>query len=167
VINDTLKNRLELQFDKLDRDGNGYIEIADYDEAADEVCRSLGADPQSPKAQRFRTEYRSLFNRLVELLETDKDNRISREEFLAGLEGIWDQIAGYDVLKPLSAATFDLVDQNGDGAVSLDEFSKVASAYGVPKSEYEALFRRHDKNKDGDLAANEMHEFIAEYFNQS
>ncbi|GAA3861569.1 calcium binding protein CalD [Saccharothrix violaceirubra] len=153
-----------MQFDKLDNDGSGYIELADYDRTAEALIKATGASVGSAAAQAVRAEYHKLFQRLADQLDTDRDGRISREEYFANIEDIYTTEGEYDILRPLSVAAFQMIDQDGDGRVSLQEFRAVGQAHGVPEAEYADLFDKHDTDGDGSLSLQEIHNFIEEYF---
>jgi Ca2+-binding EF-hand superfamily protein len=82
------------RFHALDRNGDGYLSLADLPGPA----RLL-----SPGAPRLRG--------LLNAFDTDRDGRVSLDEFIAG-----------------SMRLFDAADTNRTGAVTLDQFRRAAAA---------------------------------------
>lgn len=81
-------------FDKLDRDGDGVIRKSDFSRLA-----------------RFKPEAAQRLQRLIDTADTNRDGRVTREEFIAG-----------------PAPMFDRADTNGDGVISKAEAEAARSA---------------------------------------
>ncbi|PHU05955.1 putative calcium-binding protein CML35 [Capsicum chinense] len=89
------------------------------------------------------------------MMDKDEDGRISREE----LEEIFStQVGSKMISKEELTLLLDGVDVDGDGCISLDEFSVVVSAFGVPACDEEMrdTFDFFDVDHDGKITAEEL-----------
>jgi Ca2+-binding EF-hand superfamily protein len=161
VLTDTNRLRVEQYFDKLDSDGDGYIEFTDYDNKVDELCMAAGVPPNSPKAKKVRAQYYSHFNEIAKIIDVDHDGMISKEEWLEKLDTLPSSLTTENTA--LVDALFDLFDQDGDGKISLGEFDKVAALYGVSRDEYKLVFKRYDTDNSGDLSREEVQKLNADF----
>lgn len=92
-------------FGKLDADGNGKIEKQEY---LDSVSRSFDKADQNKDGSLDRKELKKAapeLNKKMKELDTDKDGRISKNEFTKG-----------------TLKEFDLIDSNKDGFIDKSEF---------------------------------------------
>ncbi|WP_338932458.1 EF-hand domain-containing protein [Streptomyces netropsis] len=103
----------------LDADGDGVISKDEYAARADRVARASGRTEDDP---------------LVVTARTAGD----RAWAAMGADG-----------EPVLGALFDLVDADGDAALSLPEFTKLRTALGNPVGNIESAFVALDGDGDG------------------
>jgi len=116
-------------FDRLDENHDGFISEEEWSRARGRMMG--GGGPRTGEA-------------LVKLLDTDKDGKVSRDEFAK------------------IVAIFDALDQNHDGSLSAEELNgffravnetQVKATGGVDTN---GAFAKFDKNKDGKLTPDEV-----------
>jgi len=147
---------IDISFDKADRDGNGYLEPADFEAIVDDVCRAIGRELSSPVVENVRFQYRKLAHRLIERMDTDSDERVSKEEYIAGVHALQDDPAIIACTTAAAAAMFNLVDVDGDGVLSIDEYATAMGATGLTREQIEADFRAADLDQNGMLTLMEL-----------
>ncbi len=105
------------RFSKLDKDGNGTISIEEmtvrkqefFDKIDKDGNGSISKDEASAFHEMKREERKERHaSRMLEILDTDKDGAVTKEEFAAA-----------------SDKRFEAADSNNDGVLSADELQKM------------------------------------------
>lgn len=106
---------------------------------------------------------RSQWQAHFDQFDADKSGEISAMELKGVLEGL-----GYAPMREMLQEALEMIDSDGSGQVSLDEFMKLIEIYrrteGFTTQEYtdlQQLFTRFDGNKDGELTAEEQKYLLA------
>jgi juvenile hormone diol kinase len=81
----------------------------------------------------------------------------------------WDKIlqspAMYDeMVPPIGRTLFSILDHDGDGAVTADEYAQTLTNSGVDASEAGSVFERLDTNHDGLLSVDEFVALADQFF---
>jgi Ca2+-binding EF-hand superfamily protein len=129
-------DRVRLVFSLFDADGNGSIELADFDLMG---TRVVAAVPQAGDAAKDRllAAFRRYWHTLVTELDTDGDGRISPDEFTAVVLAPERFDATVDEFAEALAA---LGDPDADGLVTRPDFLALMTAIGFERPSIEALF---------------------------
>ncbi|MGX7758146.1 EF-hand domain-containing protein [Streptomyces angustmyceticus] len=151
MIPDALRAEYEQRFSLYDTDGDGYLTADDFTERARVLTAAVGEPDGSAKARALQAGMRNTFEELAALAEVDTAGRLDREQFVAafaraGATGLLGKVVG-----PSIAATVALADADGDGVVSLADFTAVHRAAGYSAAQAEAAFRALDQDGDGRL----------------
>ncbi|MDT0454615.1 EF-hand domain-containing protein [Streptomyces sp. DSM 41527] len=151
MISDALRAEYEHRFSTYDTDGDGYLTAQDFTERARVLTEAVGEPADSAKAQALRAGMRNTFDELAALADVDSTGRLDREQFVAafaraGASGMIGKVVG-----PSVAATVALADADGDGVVSLADFTAVHRAAGYSAAQAKAAFAALDEDGDGQL----------------
>lgn len=128
--------RAELVFSLFDANGNGVIEVDDFNLMANRVAEAA-AEAGEPAKSALRAAFARYWNTLAAELDADGDGRITREEF-----------SGF-VLTParfgptvaqFAQALAALGDPDGDGLVERPVFVALMRAIGFREENVHALF---------------------------
>jgi Ca2+-binding EF-hand superfamily protein len=131
----TALDRIKVRFEMLDANGNGYLEANDFDALADIIITTMGAAKDAPKSRAVIDGYRHYWRGLVSSLDTDKDGRVSFEEYAKAAHDEFDQHG-----LPYARAVAAIADPDDDGLIEKADFARCMTAIGFPADYTEALF---------------------------
>src|ERR1700744_3542570 len=157
--------RLERRFAVIDTDGNGAWQRADCALLAQRLCAAFGHTADSVPGQAVATGQLGLFDVLLRHMDTDGNQEISREEFVAGLgTGITDRPA-FDIAVHTAALTLvQVADRDRNGVLDSGEYADLAAVYGADADEAAAAFDRLDLDRNGVLDTAELTVAISQFF---
>ncbi|MFF3015301.1 EF-hand domain-containing protein [Streptomyces sp. NPDC057939] len=168
MTNDLLDRKLERAFAHFDDNGNGVIDAEDVIALGTRLIAAMEEPSDSPKAAEV---FRGLTDFWVDLfaeLDIDRDGKLTPQEYAEGMTRLYkDGGPAYDKsFRPLARAILTVVDTNGDGHISPEEFHKAQLAFDTKLeiADTEALFARIDKNHDGYLSVDELLDAVREYY---
>ncbi len=161
VVSEFQRSKLNVKFDRLDQDGNGYIEESAYVMSARHVAQAFGLAEDSAEALRAQRSLRQIWQSLSEM-DTDSDGRISREEFIIGVAQNKAAVAA--AVRGAGQAIFDLADRDKNGRLSCAELVKLLQGFHVPTDEAIAAFRGLDRDGDGLVSREEYSEGIVDNY---
>ncbi|MEU7741870.1 EF-hand domain-containing protein [Nonomuraea sp. NPDC049158] len=156
MSNPLAEANLRAMFAVIDANGSGYIEAADFEHFADQVCATLALDPDTPAHAKLRAAYRAWWEQ-IRRADTDEDGRVSCEEYVALVQtGVAEDPHYYDNgLRPVIDAVFDAADADGSGAISRPEFARLYEAVGESAETANGFFDRIDTDSDGSISREE------------
>ncbi|WP_232269855.1 EF-hand domain-containing protein [Streptomyces gobiensis] len=132
-------------FDTIDADGNGVIERNDLERLARNIVTAAARDTDV-----VEWEYRKVWDALADEVDTDRDGRISREEFHRAMESrAQDDRLIERTFRPAIQAEFSAVDADGDGSITRDELVQTVQQLGASREEAQRGFDRLDQDGDG------------------
>ena len=163
---DIVSSKLALRFKLLDRDRNGYIEAADYEDLARRIAAAFGRSVDTAPGSTLRRAYLTLWRALQSKMDTDGDGRVSEEEFQASIrDSVVDRADGFQrVIEPIAQAVLDVCDIDGDGVLDQREVTTMLSAFGVSQADAAQAFARLDRDHDGRLTGRELTTAVQEFY---
>ncbi|CAM5446869.1 calcium-binding protein [Streptomyces avidinii] len=177
MTNDLLDRKLERAFAHLDADRSGVIDAHDIIALGSRLLSALAEPATSPKATLVMGGLADFWQDLFTELDMDRDGKVTPEEYKAGMTRLYAQGGSeaetekarqaYDrSFRPLVRAILTIVDTDGDGVISPEEFHKAQEAFdtGLTTADTEALFRRIDADGDGTLTVDELLDAVREYY---
>ncbi|WP_399880464.1 EF-hand domain-containing protein [Streptomyces sp. BBFR51] len=129
-------DRVQLVFSLFDADGNGYLELADFDLMSSRVVAAVPAAGDAVK-ERLARSFRGYWDTLLSELDANGDGRISPEEFASIVLNPQRFDAAVDEFADALAA---MGDPEGDGLVARPEFVALMIAIGFDRRNIETLF---------------------------
>ncbi|HEX6354430.1 EF-hand domain-containing protein [Actinophytocola sp.] len=155
---------IEDEFKTLDTNGDGRVTTEDYVLLADRVCAKFGHAPGSPIHQKLTTALKTWGRQLLEESDTDKNDAISREEYVATLQRrTAEDPTAFQRNKPVVDALWELMDTDKDGTISRDEYKKVQKAFGLSDKVIDETFQRMDKDRDNVVSRDEATAFLSSW----
>ncbi|PPS15432.1 hypothetical protein GOBAR_AA05138 [Gossypium barbadense] len=117
------------------------------------MCPSERSLSRPAKTKSSSTEFRSAF----EVLDVDRDGKISREDLRIFYSGFCSGNSGFDD-DEMIGTMISLADSNSDGFVEYEEFERVLglSGFGV----MEDVFKVMDKDGDGRLSHEDLRSYM-------
>ena len=145
-------------FARLDVDNDGHITTEDFREMARRFIAQGKLDEEKGK---------ELTKRLLDvcgLLGMKDGDKMTLEQYLVAAEKYCEDPAGTQVTKKPMSLKFDVVDTDGDGVISPEEFRMYFKAMGIKESCAKASFDAIDTDHDGSISKKEflaaVHEFV-------
>ncbi len=150
-------------FSTWDRNGDGYITMADLDEDMTHVAAALNASPDSAAFAMIEDVYKVWTDQIFADLDKDGDAQISLEEFL-GFFGGASREAITDLSERYCAAVCVMADADGDDRLSHEEYVRWAmAANGASEADAEAAFSALDADGNGYVTKEELLRAMVEY----
>lgn len=166
-MNHFLDRKLSKRFLTFDDDRNGFIEQSDFEMSVARLAEEFGHQPESPARQHLLEVCLGLWEHLLEVADTNTDGRISEAEYKAAFalrlletSEAFDQ--GY---MPFLSAIMDIVDQDGDGKLTVtDEIRWTGAMMHLSEQDAREVFRRLDQDADGFITTRDLLEAIRGYY---
>ncbi|KLL10664.1 calcium-binding protein [Protofrankia coriariae] len=142
-------------FEATDTNNDGVIEWSDYERIVDRYVSGFGLDRDSREAQALRAAHLMYWFELRR--HAGGNDRLDRDDYIAALHSLIVDTSRFNLVEGIPHAIFDVIDRNGDGGISKEEFSRYLQVWKIdPKTGLE-VFNRLDIDGDGSIS---RHEFI-------
>lgn len=166
------KEKLMHMFDLLDVDGNGVLEYEDFRMVVDTMSEERGWGPKHRRHIGLVAANRRLWQTLVRHVDADGNGEISMAEWLTfhieaflqdpELKGQQSKVSS--TLRSTAKFFCDMLDSDGDGKASEDDYVSFCSAYNVDEAEARQSFKVFDRNQNGILQIDEIQALITEFY---
>ncbi|MFE9242676.1 EF-hand domain-containing protein [Nocardiopsis sp. NPDC006938] len=140
-------------FDALDTDGDQTLTWADYQRLVDRYVSGYGLDASAPRALAVQEAYESLWEMLV---RASDEGRLDRERFVGAMQEASEDRSRSNTAEAVAEAVFDLLDGDGDGTISQEEFLVYAKALGADEDDARTRFAHVDTDGDGIMSREEF-----------
>jgi|GEM_PF-4583077 len=142
---------------------DGDLTWASFSAHIDVLAGQRGLAPDSPEAVTLREGLRVYWDQLSEMADTNHDGRVSREEwrvFCAGMADFVNQTAadgGEFPLIPWIRALYALIDADGDGRITKEEYTNWLEVLGLAAdTDIDTAFAGFDTDQNGTLSWEEF-----------
>jgi Ca2+-binding EF-hand superfamily protein len=159
------RTMLERRFAIIDTDGNGAWQRADCTLLTQQLCAAFGHTADSVPAQAVATGQLELFDVLLRHMDTDRNQEISRDEFVSGLGQLITDRPAFDTAVHTAALTLvQVADRDHNGVLDSAEYADLAAVYGADPDEAAAAFDRLDLDRNGVLDTAELTVAVSQFF---
>ena len=159
------RTMLERRFAVVDTDGNGVWQRDDCRLLIQRLCETFGHPADSAAGRAVATARRALFDTMLSHMDANRDEEISREEFVAGVGPDLADRPGFDAAVGATARSLiQVADADGNGVLDPGEYTRLAAVYGARADEAERAFGRLDQDRNGVLDATELTLAISQFF---
>lgn len=157
-------DRLRKRFARWDVDGNGRLELNDLKDEAARIAQGFGKDENDVEVRPLREAFEGLYGYIAE--KSGAQAGVTEEQFLQVTGDLLfneGEAAFNRALGPVVSALVTLSDADRDGVLNASEFEAWLAGIGLPRTEATEIFRKVDKNGNGELSEDELLCAVREY----
>ena len=162
-VHEKLQIRLYKRFDTFDKDGDNVMtlpEVLLWADRVKEVCNTNEEDIVS-----IRSAIRTFFGAVGITNEgLKREDWVEGNQAFAEAEFERKRRGEASLVALLGNAYFDILDEDGDGTVSLEELRTMMKVFHVPVEAADTFFVKADVNGDGKLQREEMHSLFSKFW---
>ncbi|GIG68822.1 EF-hand domain-containing protein [Phytomonospora endophytica] len=163
MTSDLLNRKLGRHFDLIDTNGDGKIDMSDFELIVTRLGQEFGQAPGTPKHSALRDAYAALWTGMQGSMDLDADGAVSRDEYVRGLET--NAAASYQAyLAPVASAIIGLCDTDNDGRISGEELAGIHRGLGMADKDHAAAMRNLDRDGNGYIDQTELTDAIRDFF---
>ncbi|MEU6389573.1 EF-hand domain-containing protein [Streptomyces sp. NPDC046939] len=152
--------RVKLVFTLFDADGNGVLEADDFTLMSDRVAAAV-PDADQARTQAMRASFRRYWETLARELDTNRDGRITYEEFQACVLSP-ERFSG--AVDEFASAFSRFGDVDGSGTVTRPVFIGMMRGVGFDRANIEALFDAFGPDADDRIRTDVWEAEIKNYY---
>lgn len=157
--------KLDRAFDHIDADHSGEIERDDLIGLGSRVLLGFGEAPTSSRGKLLLDRFDELWTEIAAHADIDISGSISPAEFRAAMITAYIEGQRFDTtFRPATAAIAGICDPDGDGAIQLEQFQILQSAFGTPTDDATAAFCLLDRDHNGSISVDELVLAAHEYY---
>ncbi|MEV6756553.1 EF-hand domain-containing protein [Streptomyces sp. NPDC051214] len=164
MIGSELRAKYTHRFHTQDTDGDGFVDRQDVAARAEMLLAGLGEQADSARGASVIDGATAYWQGVAKLAGIAEEGRLTEGEFVEALVRANELGTIADLLRPSVEAHVTLVDTDGDGTVSLEEFVRAQQAVGMSEDEASAAFDALDRNGDGNLTVEEWQQAVLEFY---
>jgi Ca2+-binding EF-hand superfamily protein len=160
------RRKLTRFFNVWDANGDGVLTTDDPAQVAQNLAELRGLKPGSPEYEGFLGGFMLYQNDFLQAVGMDEQGRVTLEKWLAYHEGMLEDESRFESTALMVAEVmFNLMDQSGDGRLTLEEYRDWMGAFRIGKEDMtEDVFQKLDLNEDGTLTKEEVLHLTREFF---
>ena len=163
------KAKLIHMFELIDTDGNGVLEFADFQEVIDFLAEERGWDRSNRHYMKLVGTNRRLWRSLLKSCNLDADKEVSLMEWLAYHVKIFtaEDFPNPEFQMTLSSIAdffFQMMDVDGDGMATRDDYTIFCQAYGLPEQQALRIYHLLDRDGNGSLSRDEVLALVREFY---
>src|SRR5262245_6523674 len=164
MLTDFQKRKIANLFAIHDLDHDGALEKSDYVEYTRRIAASSGYGPGSPKYDELLARFLGFWEMLRQKADANQDERVTMREWFTLFEQLISSPAAVDQMRPIGDAVFTMLDRNGDGVVTLEEYKWLYSSGGLDPNLAADSFKKLDTDHDGRITTSELSTRLFEFF---
>ncbi|MEU8637648.1 EF-hand domain-containing protein [Amycolatopsis sp. NPDC048633] len=149
MATDFQRRKISGVFGAMDADDDGYLTESDFRALTTRWLDLRGTDGSTPEGEQLAAIMMGWWATLRDASDRDRDGKVTLDEVL----GVVDELPKMSgAVTGTAAAMFEAVDENGDGAISADEYHRLIAAWSGVDTPTEEVFARLDLDGDGRLS---------------
>ncbi|NEP49144.1 MAG: hypothetical protein F6K65_10085 [Moorea sp. SIO3C2] len=165
MLTELQKQKFPRLFEMYDADNNGFIEQADFERFLETYSQLRSWEPGSPNYNSFQSKLMSRWDSMQKFADTNRDNRISLEEWLVYIENILNDQDAYEAeIKGIAGFVFSVFDTNGDEQLDLEEYRQWYRTASLDENYANEVFKRLNLKDDESISKEKHIELIDEFF---
>ena len=158
------KKKWANMFNMFDVNRDGRINEADHDGFIAGIAEMRGFAPGSADYRTLHDQLGTFWNPLMESAGAGESREIGLDDW----HQYWGQVAAdpdkYGVVRGISGFIFGLLDQSGDGQISINEYRKLCAVMRLGEEYADGIFAKLDLSSDGAISMDELMELTDQFF---
>jgi len=166
MLSDIMHKKLSRHFYFRDLNKDGYVELSDWVQCAQNLAAIREWAFDSPSYQEIVSRHTAMWITFWQPADLNQDGRVSLEEYLHLAETQRKMGFTYEMkqITKLFEAIFDTVDLDGDGEISLAEYELFFQAWGLDRVTAVDAFAGMDLNADARLSREAFLQYGANFY---
>ena len=166
MLSDFRKRKLTRFFEVVDSDGDGVFTHADTELVGARLAALRGLKAGTPDYDNFIAGFSFYWQDVRDASDANADGKVTLEEWLAYHDGMLADEQRYAATAANSAGLmFALVDKDGDGKISTDEYGDWMRAWGMTDDEtFAGTMAKLDPGGSGAFSRDEVLAFTRDFF---
>jgi Ca2+-binding EF-hand superfamily protein len=157
------KRKLANLFALHDLNHDGELDHEDYTEYAHRLAAEGGL-MDSSKHQTLETNFLRFWDMLRQMADRNNDRKVTIREWYDCFEQLLSSPDSAQKMRPIGEAVFSMLDRNGDGVLTIEEFRWLYSSGALDPKLAADSFRRLDTDHDGRITTAELSARLFEFF---
>ncbi|OKK02546.1 hypothetical protein AMK26_23220 [Streptomyces sp. CB03234] len=152
------RQKIASRFDTFDRDGDGVVTEADFQQLARSILAEFDESPSAPKGNALLRGAQHFWQSFADIADRDGDGRITEDEFVqAACDHLLDNPAGFvDMVRPWAVAVVDVADADDSGEVTVEEWERMLRAMRATPERARVKAAQLDTDGDGLVSVDEV-----------
>ncbi|MEU6676306.1 EF-hand domain-containing protein [Streptomyces sp. NPDC046925] len=159
-----LRAKYMRRFQIQDADGDGILVREDVIGRAEMLLGGLAESPQSPRGRDVISGAQTYWEGLVKLAGNPGDGQLTEAAFVDALLQAKELGTLGELVRPSVEAHVALIDSDGDGTVSRQEFMRSQELFGMSPAQALKAFEAIDSDGDDRLTVEEWQEAVVEAY---
>lgn len=151
-------------FNVLDHNGDGLLEKKDIREVADNLAEMRGYEEGTSSYEEVQEQMMQMWHQARALSGAEEKSHLTLEDWIAHEEELInsDELIE-DYMKGIAEAVFNLLDADGDGKISEEEYVNAVQAYGGDREQGQVAFEKLDVDESGSLTWEELLKAVKQF----
>ena len=170
MLTDLQKKKYTNHFNLRDTNKNGLVELADYEQYAQNVAQIVGWTTDSAEFKRIHAINMGVWQFFWKPADSDDDDKVTLDEHLGFMGMMVQRSTDPEVVAASnehSAALFTAFDLDGDGKISVTDYKNFLQASNADADWADDVFAKLDSNGNGYISENEFAAHHRDFFSSN
>lgn len=164
MLSDLQRYKLPRLFAAFDADGNGVVELRDFERLLDRFAAFRGWKEGTPRHQELRASLSSRWSHLLKYVDVDASGTVTQAEWLAYIDAVIDDHRAYEIeLDGVADLIFDVFDLDEDDALSTEELQALYRGLGLGAPTAKAMYERLEMGSDDRMTKHRFVDLLDEF----
>ncbi|NET55004.1 MAG: hypothetical protein F6K47_01985 [Symploca sp. SIO2E6] len=150
-------------FQVYDANGNGVVDKNDFEAIFQNVAEARNLTSGSSSYEQLHAKFIEDWEHLQKDADKNNDGTVELAEWLEHGDHRINSPDMYQTVIDLANQIFELLDLNGNGTISLEEYKIFYRSWRIPEELAAEVFPKLDLNGDGNLSKDEFVELVRQF----
>lgn len=164
MLTELQKRKWTRLFRVYDANENGVVEKADFEEIFQNIVAARNLTPGTPEYEQLHAKFMEDWEYLRQDADKNNNGKIELSEWLEHGDRRINSPEMYQTNIDMANAIFELLDINGDGVISLEEYQTIFWIWRISEGLAVEIFPKLDLNGDGTISKEEFNILIEQFY---